>query len=209
MRTLVLLIATLALTGAGCSADKAPGTFGGALSRASTVALDGKPLALAGVTFVPPGIWKDTGAGGMRTASYAFGPVQGDADSATVVVFYFGQGGGGGVAANIERWLGQMSRPDGGDPAAAAARGDDLVDGMALHRVEAAGTYMGASMGGGMMGGGMMGGDGAGRPDYFMSAAVLEAPQGNLFFKLTGPEKTARQMNSQFLAALAAVKKAG
>ena len=204
MRTMALLVATLALTGTGCSADKAPGTLGGALSRASTVALDGTPLALAGVTFVPPGIWKDTGAGGMRAASYAFGPVQGDADSAAVVIFYFGQGGGGGVAANIERWLGQMSRPDGGDPAAAAARGDELGDGRALHRVEAAGTYMGASMGGGMMGGG-----GAGRPGYFMSAAVLEAPQGNLFFKLTGPEKTARQMNSQFLAALAAVKKAG
>jgi len=205
MRTAILLVSALAMLATGCSGDKGAGSAKpGAMPGAGAAALDGKPLAIAGVTFTPPGSWKDLGASGMRAGSYVYGPVKGDADSATVAVFYFGQGGGGGVAANIDRWIGQMSIPGGGDAAAAARRADLTVDGMSVHHVEVAGTYNGAAMGGAMMGGG-----GEGRPGYFMSAVVLEAPQGNLFFKLTGPEQTAREMNAQFLAAVGAVKKAG
>jgi hypothetical protein len=42
-----------------------------------------------------------------------------------------------------------------------------------------------------------------------MSGVVLQAPQGNLFFKLTGPRKTAEAMNEAFLAMLRAARKSG
>ncbi len=202
MRKALLLVAAAASLLAGCSKGNKPA---GGAAGSGPVALDGKPVTVAGVTFTPPSAWKDFGPGGMRAASYAYGPVKGDADSATVAVFYFGQGGGGAVAANMERWVGQMTRPDGESAAPDARSADGTAGGLPMHHVEVAGTYNGAAMGGGMM----MGGGGQGRPGYYMSAVVLEAPEGNLFFKLTGPEKTAREMNAQFLAMVQAVKKAG
>jgi hypothetical protein len=42
-----------------------------------------------------------------------------------------------------------------------------------------------------------------------MAAAVVEAPQGSIFFKLTGPEKSASQMVEEFKTALLGIKKAG
>lgn len=205
MRKTFLLIAMSALLAVGCSGDKGAGAAkaGGSLKGTGGVALDGREVSIAGVTVRAPGVWKDFGPSGMRAASYAYGPTQGDADSATVAVFYFGKQGGGAIEDNFSRWLGQMAMPDGGDPRQAARRADGTADGMPFHHMEVAGVYNGAAMGGGMDGGG----SGA-RAGYFMSAAVLEGPQGSVFFKLTGPEKTAREMNDAFLAMLQAARKA-
>jgi hypothetical protein len=204
MRKTFLLIAMSGLLVAGCSGDKGAGAAkaGGSLKGAGGVALDGKEVSIAGVTVRAPGVWKDFGPSGMRAASYAYGPVRGDADSATVAVFYFGKQGGGAIEANFDRWLGQMARPDGADPRQAAKRADGTADGMPFHHMEVAGSYNGAAMGGGM------GGGGGARTGYFMSAAVLEGPEGSIFFKLTGPEKTAREMNNAFLVMLQAARKA-
>ncbi|MHB8078826.1 MAG: hypothetical protein ACYDIE_06190 [Candidatus Krumholzibacteriia bacterium] len=207
MRKTFLLIAMSALLAAGCSGDKGAGAAkaGGSLKGAGGVALDGKEVSIAGVTVKAPGVWKDFGPSGMRAASYAFGPIGGDADSATVAVFYFGKQGGGAIEANFDRWLGQMAMPGGGDPSTSAKRADGTADGMPFHHMEVAGTYNGAAMSGGMGG---MGAGSSARPGYFMSAAVLEGPEGSLFFKLTGPEKTARAMNAAFLTMLQAARKA-
>jgi hypothetical protein len=204
MRKMFLLVAMSALLAAGCSGEKGAGAAkaGGTLKGAKGVALDGREVSIAGVTVTAPGVWKDLGPSGMRAASYAFGPARGDADSATVAVFYFGKQGGGAIEANFDRWLGQMAMPDGGDPRQAAKRADGTADGMPFHHMEVAGAYNGAAMGGGM------GGGGGARVGYFMSAAVLEGPEGSVFFKLTGPEKTAREMNDAFLAMLQAARKA-
>lgn len=206
MRKTFLLIAMSALLVAGCSGDKGAGTAksGGALKGAGAAVLEGKDVSIAGVTITAPKAWKDFGPSGMRAASYAFGPVRGDADSATVTVFYFGKQGGGDIEANFDRWLGQMAMPGGGDPREFAKRDDGVADGMPFHQMAVSGTYNGAAMGGGM-GGGMERGACAG---YFMSAAVLEGPEGNIFFKLTGPEKTAGEMNATFLAMLQSARRA-
>ena len=169
------------------------------MSVATEVKLDGKSATVAGVMFTPPSSWKDLGASGMRQANYTFGPVEGESDSATLAVFHFGPGMGGDVQSNIERWIGQMTLPDGSDPHAAAGQTQFAVEGMAVHWVQISGTY--AS-------GGMMGSPVVPKPDYVMAAAVLEAPQGNLFFKLTGPQKTATRMLEGFKVMIMAAKKA-
>ena len=68
-----------------------------------------------------------------------------------------------------------------------------------------------AAVDGTYLAGGMrpMGGDEATpRPGYRLVGVVLEGPQGSLFFKLTGPEATARAMEGSLLEMVAGAKKA-
>jgi hypothetical protein len=205
---LTIAIVPVVLMWAGCSSKSDSGKTNTQAAKPDAAAmanieLGGTPVTLAGITFTPPTAWKDLGPSGMRKAEYCFGPIGSDKDSATVTAFYFGPSGGGGIDANINRWIGQMKLPDGADPEKAITREETMVDGMKVHTVQLAGTYN-ASMGGPMMGGKTMPMEG-----YMMSAVVLEAPQGNVFFKLTGPKETATQMNVGFHAMLAAIKKSG
>jgi len=197
----VTLVAAVLL--AACSTEKSGQNQPADLAKLADVHLSGTPMTLAGVTFTPPGEWTDQGPSGMRKASYAFGPLAGDIDSATVTVFYFGQGQGGDVDANIERWIAQMVDHQTGGPCTDIHKNDLEVHGMPVHAVSVAGDYLLT------MGGPMMGGDKTTKEGYFMSAVVLEGPQGNVFFKLTGPEKTARAMNEGFMAMMAQVQRAG
>ena len=171
---------------------------GGALQVNSTVKLDGKAVVVSGITFTPPSTWKDLGASGMRSGNYAYGPFEGASDSATLGIFYFGKGQGGDAKSNIERWIGQMQETGGADPHAQAKTSDFSVDGLPVHWVELGGTYQS---------GGMMGSPIVPKEKYELAGAVVEAPQGNLFFKLTGPEKTAAKMIDEFKAAVMAIKK--
>ncbi len=148
---------------------------------------------LAGVTFESPGHWQDIGPEGMRKAQYRLAPVKGDAAAAEVNVFYFGPQSGGGVEANLQRWIGQMTLPDGGDPSAAAQRSTFTAGGMPCHMVSLDGSYKSG-------GGRPMGGGGEIMPGYRLVGVVIEGPQGSLFFKLTGPAATARQMEVDLLA---------
>lgn len=148
---------------------------------------------IAGVTFTPIAGWKDVGPSGMRQAQYRLDPVEGDTAEAEVNVFYFGQESGGGVEANLARWIGQMTLPDGGNPADKAARSTFTADGMPGHIVSLDGTYKSG-------GGRPMGGGGEQLPGYRLVGVVLEGPQGSLFFKLTGPVATAGAMESDLLA---------
>jgi len=163
--------------------------------------LSGTPVTIGGVTFTPPTDWADLGPSGMRKASYYYGPLETDTDSATVTVFYFGPTGGGSIDANIDRWIGQMVMADGGDPKAAAKRSPMTVGEMNVHVVSVDGGYTGSM-------GGPMGGGGAARENYRMVGVVVEAPEGNVFFKLTGPVMSAEKMTGGFLAMIKEIVKA-
>ncbi len=162
--------------------------------------LNGTPVTLAGITFTPPTNWTDLGPSGMRKADYYLSPVNGETDSATVTVFYFGPTGGGTIDANIDRWIGQMAVPNG-DAKQAANEYTMTVDSMPVHVMSVDGTFN-ASMGG------PMSGQTEAKPNYEMVGVVVEAPQGNVFFKLTGPTATAKQMANEFLAMVKSIKKA-
>jgi hypothetical protein len=155
---------------------------------------------VAGVVFHPPSHWKDIGPSNMRKAQYRLAPVDGDAAEAEVNVFYFGSESGGGVEANLQRWIGQMTLPDGGDSAAQAQRSTFTADGMPGHIVTLNGSYKSG-------GGRPMGGGGETLPGYRLVGVVLEGPQGSLFFKLTGPETTAQAMEGDLLTMVKAARK--
>ncbi len=204
--SVIVAMMLLVLAWSGCSSESDSGSAEIPVVKPDAAALaavelGGTPVTLAGITFTPPTVWKDMGPSGMRKADYAYGPAEDDIDSATVTTFYFGPSGGGGIQANIDRWIGQMTLPEGADPATAITREESTVNGMSVHTVQLAGTYNVS------MGGPMMGGKKTPKEGYFMSAVVLVAPEGNVFFKLTGPKQTAAEMSVAFQAMLAGITK--
>lgn len=158
------------------------------------------PTVIAGVAYTVPAEWVDAGPAGMRAAQFQLPPQGGDMAAAEVTVFYFGASNGGGVEANIDRWIGQMSQPDGSSSAKAAHREDLEVDGMPVHIVSVDGTYNAGSMGGNSSGP---------REGYRMVGAIVEGPQGSVFFKLTGPKETAIAMEAGLRELVKSFKKVG
>lgn len=190
----------------GCSSEKNSDTKNGSQSDNSVVAipapkqspieytpsdytydLSGKPVTVAGITFTPAIEWEDLGASDMRVASYKFGPLEQDTLPAELAVYYFGAGQGGSIEANQQRWIKQMAMPDGRDPATAAIRNSMQVQGMSAQILTLYGIFNEPV-------GGMMSGKTIARPNYRLIGIIVEAPKGNVFFKLTGPDFTARIM---------------
>lgn len=158
----------------------------------------GGAMQIAGISFSPADAWNDLGPSAMRKAQYQHPPVEGDAEAAELTVFYFGPNQGGTIEQNIQRWIGQMQTADGGDATSSAMRSKlENGQGLTVHFVEVDGTYM-KSMGGGPMTGGRT----KAMPDFRMVGAIVEAPQGNVFFKLTGPQATAEAMEEGMRAML-------
>ncbi len=158
------------------------------------------PTVIGGVAYTVPAEWIDAGPAGMRAAQFQLPPQGSDPAAAEVTVFYFGPSNGGGVEANIDRWIGQMSQPDGSSSAEHAHREDLEVDGMPVHIVSVDGTFNAGSMGGST---------GGPKKGYRMVGAIVEGPQGSIFFKLVGPKETATAMEAGLRDLVKSFKKAG
>jgi len=139
---------------------------------------------------VPAGWIEEERTSSMRVAQYRLTKAAGDAEDASVVLYYFGQGQGGSAAANIERWIGQMKQAEGG-----SAKEEHLdVNGLKVTTVDVTGTYIAETAPGS--------GTFYNKPGYRLRAAVVETPKGSYYVKLVGPEKTVAQWNDSFLSYL-------
>lgn len=136
----------------------------------------------AGIQWTAPNAWRQEGARPMRAATYSIPAAKGDSEGAECAVFYFGAGQGGSVDANVKRWVAQFETPDG-KPLSAPEAKKEKVNGLAVTRLELQGTYL-ASMGPMAAAGAVK------KPGYKLLGAIVEAPEGPVFFKLTGPAKT-------------------
>lgn len=145
-----------------------------------------------GVKWSVPKTWTDLPGSSMRVATYKVPPAKA-AEPGEVAVFFFGPGQGGSIDANVERW----SRQFEGTPK--PTRSLKNVNGLPLTLVQIAGTYLAP-------GGPMMQSQGK-KPDYRLLAAIAEAPQGLIFFKLTGPAATVAAAQADFDALLASLAK--
>ena len=78
----------------------------------------------------------------MRVAEFVLPKADGDAEDATLTVYSF-PGGGGTVEANLERWIGQMSQPDG-KPSKEVAKTSTMTStsGVKMTLVDVPGTYI-------------------------------------------------------------------
>jgi len=94
-------------------------------------------------------------------------------------------GAGGGVQANVDRWYGQFTQPDGSATKDKASTKTVKLAGSTVTLVDITGTYKD------MPGGPFAGGKAIDRPDYRMLAAIIETPDaGSHFIKFYGPAAT-------------------
>ena len=198
MGSALFLLLALAACGAGDSSNgEQQSSQHGADARIATHSKGNAPSMLgnttiAGISFTPASHWKNLEASGMRQAQYRLPPVGEDTAEGEVNIYYFGPQSGGGVEANLQRWVGQMTLPEGTNPATAIQKSTFTADGMAGHVVALNGSYKSG-------GGRPMGGSTQLLPGYRLVGVVLEGPEGSLFFKLTGPLATAEIMEIELM----------
>jgi len=141
---------------------------------------------------VPSGWITKPTTSSMRVAEFALPKIAGDAEDASLVLYYFG-GQGGTVQANLDRWIGQMTQPDGRASKDVATTSTlKTTSGLAVTLVDLAGTYTAEVTPGST--------DRLNKPGFRLRAAVVETPSGPYFVKLTGPAKTMATWNDSFLA---------
>ncbi|MCW5968841.1 MAG: hypothetical protein KIT57_10025 [Blastocatellales bacterium] len=177
--------------GHGAPAASAPA--GDSAPPAASAAGDG-PGNAGGIKWTAPKNWSLGPERSMRAATYLIPAAGGDAEGGECAVFFFGPGQGGGVQANIDRWIGQFEQPDGSSSTDKAKQNREVINGLAVTTVDLTGTFAG--------GGPMMGGDGGKKTGYRMLGAIVEGPQGAVFFKLTGPVATVGAAQNDFRALL-------
>ncbi len=144
-----------------------------------------------GVTWTVPKGWLTQIEGTMRVATYIVpGATQGD--DAECAVFYFGPGAGGGVEMNLQRWQDEFASVEKRE---AKTR---TVGGIAIATLAVSGTYSGHTMRT----------DAAAGPHehWALRGAIVQGPQGDVFFKLTGPAATVAAAAPRFDAMLGSIR---
>lgn len=102
-------------------------------------------------------------------------------------------GAQGGVAANVDRWYGQFTQPDGSETRDKSTSKNFRVAGCTVTVVDIRGTYRD------MPGGPFAGGRAVERPDYRMLGAIVETPAaGSYFLKFYGPAATVERHAAGF-----------
>jgi hypothetical protein len=147
------------------------------------------------ITWVdPPGLRRVPPKNAMRKASYEVPHAGKDTEDGELAVFYFGPGQGGGIEQNVDRWVKQFSGVQPSD----VKRADRQANGLRQHTVEIAhGTFESGMPG--------MGPSGP-KKDYALEGAIVEAPSGAYFFKMTGPAATVAAARAAFMQLLDSVR---
>ena len=162
------------------------------LAPAASPAAPAAAGVAGGVQWTVPAGWTSGAGSAMRVATYAVPAAKG-AEPGECAVFFFGSGQGGGIDDNVARWAKQF------EGAPLPRQSTATVAGMRVTRAEVAGTYLAP-------GGPMMQSTGK-RTGYRLLGAIVEAPEGNVFFKLTGPAATVGAAQADFDALVASLRK--
>ncbi len=155
----------------------------------------GTTSSAAGLSWSIPEGWDVMGPRPMRAATYMIGEGE---NSSECAVFFFGAGQGGDVRANIDRWIGQFQQPDGSDSKSKAKTGHSHAGDIEVDHIDLSGTYMSGGMGGQPT---------VPKPGYRLLGAIVSAPEGPLFFKLTGPAAAVEEIKPHFDNLVASLKK--
>jgi len=144
---------------------------------------------------VPDGWVEEQPSSSVRRAQYR---VPGPAGDAECVVFYFGPGQGGDPMSNALRWASQFTQPGGGSSTDVLKTRDESVGDLSVLRVEVTGDYANNM---------------ASPPqqiaDAMLLGAIVEGPDANWFFKLTGPRDTVEAARRGFDALLSSMRSGG
>ena len=133
-------------------------------------------------------------ASAMRVADFALPKAGADTEDAALTVYFFG-GQGGSVQANLDRWIGQMSQPDGRESKTVAKTTSfKTTSGLAVTLLDVSGTYVAEVQPGST--------ERFNKPGFRLRAAVIETTTGPYFVKLTGPAATVAKWDGAFMAFL-------
>lgn len=105
---------------------------------------------------------------------------------------------GGSVHANLERWYGQFTQPDGQQSSKVAKVEEQTVAGQAVHLVDLSGTYHDRPN---------PMAPGVDRPGYRLLGAIIETEEANFFLKFYGPERTIAAERTAFLQMIESLAK--
>jgi hypothetical protein len=148
-------------------------------SRDNDVYLGGPTFKAGGLQFIVPSKWQPQAADNpARVGQWLVPPLHGEGDPGEVVVFFFGHGLGGSTADNIAGWLGTVFNASG-HPAAGEVK-SHMMGAFKITQVTVFGTYNQIVS--------LPGIPPRPRPNYGLLGAVIENPQGNLYWRCTGPE---------------------
>jgi hypothetical protein len=162
-----------------------------ALAAALLLAAEG---AAGGIRWTTPAKWTVSEPKPMRKATYVIPPSSGGVEAGECGVFFFGKGQGGSVDDNLDRWAKQF------EGASAPKRSESSVHGLKVHRMDLSGTYLAP-------GGPMMQSQGK-KSGWRLSGAIIEAPEGLVFFKCVGPAATMEAAQKDIDALIQSVTKA-
>ena len=136
-------------------------------------------------TFTRPAAWEwVSSASQMRKAELKVVDATTKA-KAEVFFYHFGPGDAGGTRANVERWFRQFVEPR----EKINAKTEDITVGK--HKV----TYVSAE---GTYKSGMPGGPQTPMPNYALIGAIIEADEGSVFVKMTGPKELTKSATADF-----------
>ncbi len=160
--------------------------------KENSVPMSDQTHSAAGISWNVPQEWNVEGQRMMRVATYTIGAAGENGESAECAVFYFGTDQGGDVRMNIDRWSGQF------EGAPAAEESNEEINGIQVTKVKIEGTYLAP--------GGMTMESTGKKEGYLLVGAIVAAPQGSVFYKMTGPANTVQNAEEAFNAMLATLK---
>ena len=162
----------------------------------TVIALAMVPFPAATLKFdVPAGWTSKVPTSSMRVAEFTLPRATGDAEDASVTVFFFGASQGGNVQANIDRWIGQMAQPDG-QPSTKVAK--TTASGLKLSIVDVSGTYVAEVAPGSS--------ERFNKPGFRQIAVYVATPGGPYFVKCVGPTATVAKWHDSLQAFLRSVR---
>jgi hypothetical protein len=139
-------------------------------------------LEVAGLLYTPPEGWvAERPSNPMRLAQFRLPHAEGDARDAELTV----SSAGGSVEDNIKRWRDEF---EGSPPAAVEEK---KVSGIDVVTVSIEGTFLYKERP-------FAPGPGTPRPGYKVLAAIVQAPEAQVFFKAWGPKATMEKWQASF-----------
>jgi hypothetical protein len=131
----------------------------------------------------PSGWTTKTPSSSMRLAEWTLPKAGSDTEDALVTVYFFGANMGGNAQANIDRWIGQFSQPDGKSSKEVAKTATGLTSsGLKTTTVDVRGTYVAEVTPGSA--------EHFNKPGWRQIATLIETPGGPHFVKVVGPAAT-------------------
>ena len=163
-------------------------------------------LAVAAVATLPPSLKFDapdgwvakTPSSTMRVADFVLAKVASDTEDATLTLYFFGANQGGGVSANIDRWISQMTQPNGKASKDVAKTSTMESHGLKISLIDLTGTYVAEVSPGAT--------EHFNKPGFRLRAAVVETPGGPYYVKVIGPSATVAKWDAQFTAFMKSLK---